>query len=461
MSADSTNNENTINDGPVVAERLRAARERIARRLDRPVLIPPELALPSLDALKEAARVAAHLADGIGAVNPRPPGLFNELVQTVKRAIARALGWIVRPQRDFNRAVLESLARSAELLEATNRTTNTNLIALAEAFARSREIHRATGKEIEALRDEFDERMKLQRWAYDGALGRQSTALQDRMYDLLGDELRVLRQRVAALGRSEMAPAAVSASSASAPSAAAAPLGIDYYQIERHFRGTEEEIRARQSFYIPFFAGRKNVLDIACGRGEFLELMREANVSVKGVDLDADMVGRCLEKDLNVTRADVFAYLAGIADSSLDGIFCSQFVEHLTPDAYIRLLSECGKKLAPGGVLAVETQNPECLAIFSQSFYIDPTHVKPIPAALLRVLFREAGLGKVSTHFLSPASAGLPLIPQLASQTIEPEALEAWNKAVARFNETFFGGMDYAVIGYRVEPLPAGSKSSS
>src|ERR1035437_3514369 len=156
MSADATKNENATQNGPMVAERLRAARERIARRLDRPVLIPPELALPSLDALKEAARAAAQLADGIGAVNPRPPGLFNELVQTVKRAIARALGWIVRPQRDFNRAVMESLARSAELLDTTNKTTNRNLEALAEAFARSREMHRSTGGELDALGKEFD-----------------------------------------------------------------------------------------------------------------------------------------------------------------------------------------------------------------------------------------------------------------------------------------------------------------
>ena len=160
---------------------------------------------------------------------------------------------------------------------------------------------------------------------------------------------------------------------------------------------------------------------------------------------------------------NAFALLLQSLDQSLGVDYASltQFVEHLASDAYIRLLSKCGKKLAPGGVLAVETQNPECLAIFSQSFYIDPTHVKPIPSALLRVLFQEAGLGKISTHYLSPASASLPLIPQLASKAVEPEALEAWNKAAARFNETFFGGMDYAVIGYRVAPLPAGSKSSS
>ena len=230
---------------------------------------------------------------------------------------------------------------------------------------------------------------------------------------------------------------------------ASSPVTLDYFQLERHFRGTEEEIRDRQSFYAPFFRGRKNVLDIACGRGEFLELMRELKVPARGVDLDADMVGRCLEKGLGVAKADVFAYLASVPDGSLDGIFSAQFVEHLQPETYMSLIAQCARKLGPSGVLAIETPNPECLAIFSQTFYLDPTHVKPIPPGQMRFLFTEAGLTQISTHFLSPASAGLPVLPSLSSRVIEADKLRAWNEAVARFNETFFGGMDYAVIGYR------------
>jgi len=116
------------------------------------------------------------------------------------------------------------------------------------------------------------------------------------------------------------------------------------------------------------------------------------------------------------------------------------------------LIAQCAKKLAPGGVLAIETPNPECLAIFSQTFYLDPTHVRPIPPGQLRFLFAETGLTRITTHFLSPAGAGLPLIPPLTSRVLEADRLRAWNDAVARFNETFFGGMDYAVIGNRGIP---------
>jgi SAM-dependent methyltransferase len=502
MSADTNDNnspsQNTVNapvnesgnggnnDAVPVAQRLQSIRERIARKLARPQLSPPHPDLPSLEAMKNFPTAASNLADAIGTVNPRPPGLVNEMLQVGKRFLARLLGWLVRPQRDFNRALVDSMARMSEVLETANQVTSRDLVLLAESLARSGDIHRATAEELDSLgggidrlREElahhvaalsahFDEKMKLQKWAYDGALARQSTALQDRTYELLGElqgklseEIRLLRQRMAAQARVETIPLAASSVAGASPAASSAPPGIDYFQLERHFRGTEEEIRARQSFYVPFFQDRHNVLDIACGRGEFLELMREAKVNARGVDLDADMAGRCLEKALNVTRADVFAYLESVPDGTLDGIFCAQFVEHLTPDAYVRLLAECGRTLAPGGVLAVETQNPECLAIFSQSFFLDPTHAKPVPPGLLRVLFQEAGLERISTHFLSPASAALPLIPQLATQAIEPETLQAWNSAVARFNQTFFGGMDYAVIAYRAGSPGAGASASS
>jgi O-antigen chain-terminating methyltransferase len=257
-----------------------------------------------------------------------------------------------------------------------------------------------------------------------------------------------LRQHIASQPAAA-APRPQHTASLPAQAAQTPALLLDYFQLERQFRGTEEQIRERQKFYLPFFQGRRRVLDIACGRGEFLELMRAAGAEGRGVDLDAAMVERCVAKGLNVQRADVFDFLRGIPDESLDAIFSSQFVEHLQAGEYAQLIAQCARKLAGGGVLAIETQNPECLAIFSQSFFIDPTHVKPIPAAQLRFLFAEQGLERITTHFLSPAGAVLPLVPQLASEVIEADALRAYNTAIARFNETFFGGMDYCVIGYR------------
>jgi O-antigen chain-terminating methyltransferase len=295
----------------------------------------------------------------------------------------------------------------------------------------------ASRRAVDSLGEELQEKMKLQRWALEGVLFR------------IQEELRPLRERLAAQARAQATRLETGAQAPRVAAGSFSAAAVDYAALEHKFRGSEEEIRERQGFYVPLFQDRRNVLDVACGRGEFLELMRQAGVPARGVDVDADMIGRCLEKGLEAVQADVFAYLDTVPDSSLDGIFSAHFVEHLEPAAYAALLQQCVSKLAPSGILAIETPNPECLAIFSQSFFLDPTHVRPIPAAQLRFLFTDAGLARISTHFLSPAGAELPLIPPLASYRIEPDVLKAFNAAVAKFNETFFGGMDYAIIGYK------------
>jgi O-antigen chain-terminating methyltransferase len=440
MSAAETNSE--------LPARLGAIREQIRKRLERTLPTPPALPRPPIERLQEAASAARSLAAAIGSVNPRPPGIANGLVQSFKRTVARALDWHVRPQRDFNQATAGCFAKTAELLEATN----ANLQALAASLEPFARLYQELAEELDRVPERWDEQMKRQRWAYEGMLHRQSRGLTETLRQEFQEELRVLRQRVAAQAKAGEVRAAVppmtGAGGAKEAQAPGTPL-LDYFQFERDFRGTEEEIRARQSFYLPHFRERKNVLDIACGRGEFLELMRELKVPARGVDLDADMVGRCREKDLDVIQGDVFAHLAGLPDGSLDGIFSAQFVEHLPAELYANLIAQCARKLIAGGVLAIETPNPECLAIFSQTFYLDPTHVRPIPPGQLRYLFTEAGLTRITTHFLSPAGAGLPLIPPLTSRVLEADRLKAWNDAVARFNETFFGGMDYAVVGHR------------
>jgi len=463
---------------PDLSARLGAVREQIRKRLSEAAPPVPEVpaSLPPLpvERLQEAAAAARSLAPAIGTVNPRPGGLLNTAVQSIKQAAARLLDWQVRPQREFNRAAVECFTKTAELLEATNR----NLAMLAasfEPFARrcqdlAGELDRIPERESrqmiqlsqeteeqltrqrlarEEMRQELEEKLKQQRWAHEGMLYRQERELGEKLRHEFEEQLRILRQRVAAQAKAgEVSAVAGPVGEDRTSGVAAAPV-VDYFQFERSFRGSEEEVRARQSFYTPFFRGRKSVLDIACGRGEFLELLRDLQVPARGVDLDADMVGRCREKDLSVVRADVFAHLAEIPDGSLDGIFSAQFVEHLPAEAYARLIVESARKLAPGGVLAIETPNPECLAIFSQTFYLDPTHVRPIPHSQLRFLFAEAGLTNITAHFLAAAGATLPLIPPLTSRVLEADLLRTWNDSVARFNETFFGGMDYAVIGFR------------
>ena len=441
MAADTTSD---------LAARLSAVREQIRKQVEETVPDTPAVEPVPVEPLQKTAAAARSLAPAIGTVNPRPGGLLNAAIQSVKEAAARLLDWQVRPQREFNRATVECFTKTAELLEATNR----NLAILAASFEPFARRYQELAGELDRLSQELDEKLQQQRWALEGIVHRQEHDLGERLRREFAEQLRILQQRVAAQAKAGQviasgAPVRAGEGEGEREQPALKAPAIDYYQFERRFRGSEEEIRARQSFYSPFFRERKNVLDLACGRGEFLELMREWNVPARGVDLDADMVGRCREKNLEVTRADVFSYLAGMPNGSLDGIFSAQFVEHLPLEAYAGLIAQCARKLAPGGVLAIETPNPECLATFSQSFYLDPTHVRPIPPGQMHFLFAEAGFERVTVHYLSPAGGHLPLIPPLSSRVIEPDRLQAWNDAVARFNETFFGGMDYSVIGFR------------
>ena len=186
--------------------------------------------------------------------------------------------------------------------------------------------------------------------------------------------------------------------------------------------------------YVPVFAGCTNVLDIGCGRGEFLQVLRDAGVSARGVDLDADSVAACRAAGLEAELADVFLWLSQQPDRSFDGIFAAQVVEHLRPHQIPALVKLCSVKLRQGGVLVLETPNPECLAIFATHFYLDPTHQRPVPPGLLAFYFEECGFGGIEVNRLYPAEDSMPSVAEL------PPA----------FREAFFGGLDYNIIGRKL-----------
>ncbi len=132
--------------------------------------------------------------------------------------------------------------------------------------------------------------------------------------------------------------------------------------------------------------------------------------------------------------ADLYAYMADLPEASLDGIFCSQVVEHLPPERLPEMIRLAASRLRRDGLLALETPNPECLAIFATHFFLDPTHTRPVPHALLSFYMEEYGLGGIEVHKISPAIESMPALAGL------PED----------FRETFFGGLDYAIVGRKL-----------
>ena len=279
--------------------------------------------------------------------------------------------------------------------------------------------------------------MRSQHRDFEGALERFATDIQKRLWadlerirltyeGLIHSELKTIRQRAqitAAQARADALPAAP----APAPPA---ETEFDYGRFAERFRGTEEYVKASQQVYLPLFAGLEDVLDIGCGRGEFLEMVPGA----KGIDLSEESVAICLHKGLNAEVADLFVYLENLPEGSLDGIFCSQVVEHIPTERLPAMIRLCASRLRRGGVIAVETPNPECLAIFATHFYLDPTHQRPVPHPLLAFYFEEFGLGNIEVRKLSPAVETMPSLKSL------PED----------FREAFFGGLDYGIVGRKL-----------
>lgn len=214
---------------------------------------------------------------------------------------------------------------------------------------------------------------------------------------------------------------------------------IDYFDFENHFRGSEELITERQRQYIPYFAGKKNVVDLGCGRGEFLRLCKENGIEAKGVDLYEEFVELGKINDLSVTRGDALQYLR--EQEKLGGIFAAQLIEHLSIDHVVELCELAYEKLEDGACVILETPNPMCLAIYTNSFYVDPSHNKPVHPLTMQYIMEKAGFTDIQILYTkeSRVSDGIPILAGVQNAN-------AFNEAMQAVSESLFGSQDYAII---------------
>lgn len=189
-------------------------------------------------------------------------------------------------------------------------------------------------------------------------------------------------------------------------SAGAAEAADTYVGFEDVFRGSEQQIRERLSVYVPLLAGHGPVLDVGCGRGEVLEVLRDAGIEARGIDLDPAMVRRCHEKGLDqVEVADAVGFLQSAAAGSLGAVFAGQVIEHLSYDALVSFIGAAHRALRTDGLLVMETVNPHCSQALKH-FWIDPTHHHPLFPEVVLVLSRIAGFGSGFMWF--PHGSGDP-----------------------------------------------------
>jgi O-antigen chain-terminating methyltransferase len=213
-------------------------------------------------------------------------------------------------------------------------------------------------------------------------------------------------------------------------------------------RGSRGDVMATLEGYVPMFEGRAPVIDLGCGRGEFLELAGRRGLRAYGVDTDADAIAACRTLGLDARQEDLFEHLPGLAAASVGGVFCSQVVEHLPPDLLPELLEEIGRVLVPGGVAVVETPNPATFATHVQSFWRDPTHIRPVPAVALAFAARTAGLVVRTTVYgsLPPDSERLKVLDAAPEDSTLHTIVEAFNGLTAQLNELLYGYQDYALV---------------
>jgi SAM-dependent methyltransferase len=227
-----------------------------------------------------------------------------------------------------------------------------------------------------------------------------ATASRERVERLLRElEERLTRvERRGSSGAGVAAPVTVAAQ----PAAASLP---DYFAFESRMRGSVDSIRERQRRYVDDFRDLAPVLDIGCGRGELLALLREADVDARGIDADADMVAFARGEGLDVTQADLLAHLESLADESLGAVFAGQVVEHLPPPVLVRFLELAHAKLRDGGVLIAETINP-LSPLAMRNYWSDLTHAQPLVPETLAQLVRHAGFRDVEARFLHEPDRG-------------------------------------------------------
>ncbi|MBN1878948.1 class I SAM-dependent methyltransferase [bacterium] len=187
-----------------------------------------------------------------------------------------------------------------------------------------------------------------------------------------------------------------------------------YYLFETQGRGSESFIREKQAEYLSFFKDNVPVLDIGCGRGEFLELLKNDHIPSRGIDSNPDMVEICKNKGLEVVCSETLQYLKACDPNTLGGIFAGQVIEHLPARLIHQWLQEAFKSLKPGGVLILETINAASPYALLNHYYKDPTHHPPIHPETYKFFVEIAGFDKVTLTYRSPVPMiDRPRLPDL------------------------------------------------
>ena len=381
----------------------------------------------------------------IGQVPPRPPGWRAALGGVGVALMHRLMFWYAPALRRIIGGLIETVDEAIETLDGAIGQERVTSIAMentlreqSDGLQQFAEEQRQKEEELERRLETADERLRL--------LRRETLENTQRLVRLLEEVRRRAQgapQETAATAATAAAAAASEAPGGGSAALAGAPednggLDLVFAALESAFRGTRGEAQARWKIYLPLIPRDGAVLDIGCGRGEWLELLCQEGISARGVDDNRLMVAECRERRLEVEQADALEYLARTPDGSLGAVTVLRLVEHLPLPRLVRLLDEVARVLRLGGTAIFETPNPENLLVAARDFYKDPARVHPIPAETLRFLVESRGFGPAEVMLLNPGGD--------AGRLSE----DGESAVTRRFNRYFYGPRDYAVVGRKV-----------
>lgn len=304
----------------------------------------------------------------------------------------------------------------------------------------------ATAVEMQRIGGELDRWERLREAQH--AEAQATTADLQREIAALRDRLRRIERSAGQTMPAHPAPAA-SVTTPAGVHTVDAPTdpqaNLDYFAFEALMRGSTEEIANRQAAYLKLLDGVDDILDVGCGRGELLLLLVGAGKRVQGVDVNQDMVARCVDSGLDVQLGDGNTFLASGPAGSLGGIVALQVVEHLTPAELVAFLELSRRALRPDGLMVLETINPASLSAL-RNYFADLTHRQPLVPQTLAFLAESAGFRDVRIEYLNP----LPEIARLRhvpyGERVGEGVQAASDRNVDLVNAALFGPQDFAVI---------------
>lgn len=221
---------------------------------------------------------------------------------------------------------------------------------------------------------------------------------------------------------------------------------IDYFKFQQNMRGSCAEIKEQQKSYVVYFEGCHNVVDLGCGRGEFLETLRDHDINAVGVDSYLESVKYCKMKGLQVSQGDVAQFLHEQKNDSIDGVFSAQLIEHITVGKILELCKESYRVMKPDSYIVLETPNPTCLSTYMNSFYLDPSHKNPVHPRLMEYLMQECGFRNIQILYTEASKTNyhLPLL-----DVDHCKNLKEFNDGVNFLSDIIFGSQDYAIIAQK------------